>query len=765
MKQFFLLAMFVLSFGMFAQTPCSDVLSFGRNSDESKHALTETFSQTYTGGLNQTARKMLPYKEQTFEGGTLKFNMKVNPAQQNYFTVRCWGDETDLNYVMLFIEGKQVGYRHLGDIDFLWMGNGEKPTPGRFFYITLPLPLKNTQGKKTVRLELRSYGPIWGYGENFKQYQKPMTQPTIGFYKAFTHTETCFVPAKNEVQGFSPIASKRSSPGPEVMDELKMRVNSELTKLIEAKRPLKQLEMWFLGDAWQVDWTVAYHQQAVVEKVATGIDSFYLSYLKNPKIIYSDPSVYNYEWLVTGPIARAIRYMWKPLSSKLDETILLPNGKKVIRREAWSEILQQSIQYAKTHRRQYTNQSMIIDMFLYNCNTALQLVDPQHSLPQFQTLKYLYESMGIVPWTGIETPKGPSMSMGENYYQLTTKGLTKELGFVGYYGEVLDWVVDIYRSTCVPGFPETGDALIRQQIIKIAKARSYFRYPAIDNEGFQAMRAEAVVGWRDAGHYPGNVIYGDRGTAWDATPLMTAYNMQDPYTTGFALQMFDENQFFSSIHEKMGQKGIRADKSLLHVPEEYEWMKQQKDNGLRLPMTPGQPDFVFSCEEDGVLAVKNGSEYLYASLYWRARNAVNKLAKVHYITPTMDRIANIYIDSRFTPQGATYTRPDWVNLGFQGNREWYPGLHSAHAGDTLTIAKIPEGVRYKVGDENVYAGRAEFYTMNYGKYWVAMNCTTDKTFSYSAPASSSTNLVNGQAVAPKQVLEVAPRTTVVLYQP
>ena len=67
-------------------------------------------------------------------------------------------------------------------------------------------------------------------------------------------------------------------------------------------------------------------------------------------------------------------------------------------------------------------------------------------------------------------------------------------------------------------------------------------------------------------------------------------------------------------------------------------------------MTPGQPDFVFSDEEDGVVAVKNGDEIFYASLYWRARNAVNFLARVHFTTPTMDRIAVVREDAQFTPE-------------------------------------------------------------------------------------------------------------------
>jgi hypothetical protein len=183
-------------------------------------------------------------------------------------------------------------------------------------------------------------------------------------------------------------------------------------------------------------------------------------------------------------------------------------------------------------------------------------------------------------------------------------------------------------------------------------------------------------------------------------------------------------------------------------------------------MTPGQPDFVFGDEEDGVVAVKNGDEIFYASLYWRARNAVNFLARVHYTTPTIDRIAVVHEDAQFQPSGEFYTRPDYINFGFANGGPKFPvELHSANAGEKLPIAKIPDGVKFRAGDENVYAGKADFYTLRYGRYLVGMNLTADKTFALSPPLDSgpAKDLVSGQAWEPDSPLKVAPRSTVVLF--
>jgi len=745
-----------------------DMIDFGEAKSEKKHQFSSAYSTVYSNENAEKGRRLLPKDTAEYRGGNMAFTLKTDPTQQNYFTVRCWGNETDVAMVMLFIEGLQVGYRHLGDIDLLHRGNDDKPAYGKYYYITLPLPLQHTQGKSQVRLELRAYGPIWDYGNNFEQYQKKLETPSRTFYAAYTHVDPFFQ---------SPTADRayvdlnklpiRSSPGAEVMERLKQRVNESLQQILAKNAPANQLEAWFLADAFHVKWTAAFQNEKVIPQVNKAIDAFYLNFREDPKLVYNDPNVYNYEWLTIGPFARCIRQLWPQLQAGLAENIDLGNGQNISRHAAWTELLQAALAYSTTHRRQYTNQSMIIDMFMYDCNRALLLLEPSKALPEYQLLRYLYESVGLAPWLGSETASGSEKPLGENYWQLTDKGLTKELGFVGTYGEVLDWVVDMYKSSAWPGRPETGDPKIREQLLNMMRARSYFRYPSADKDGFRAMRLEALVGWRDGNHYPGDVLYGDRGIAWDATPLMTAAVTRDSQAIAQAQQMLEDNQFFMMLEKKMNlNNSLRVTKSLLQVPDEYEWLKALPQSTQRLPMSLGMPDFVFSDEEDGVVAIKNGDDILYASLYWRARNAVNKLAKVHYISAQNERVANIYLQSNFSPSNMEYIRPNWVNLGFGGFREFYPGLNSAHAGEKLPIAKIPEGIKFKAGDENVYAGRADYYQLQYGNYLIAMNTSAEKSFELEVPVafSQAQNLVNQEALKSKNKLTLSPRSTVVLYK-
>lgn len=100
--------------------------------------------------------------------------------------------------------------------------------------------------------------------------------------------------------------------------------------------------------------------------------------------------------------------------------------------------------------------------------------------------------------------------------------------------------------------------------------------------------------------------------------------------------MMEDNQFFAVVKEKMKDRGLNSTYTLLRLPGEYDLIMKQPRREGRLPMSDGMPDVLFSDEEVGVVALKNGDEILYTSLYWRANFAVNFLARVHYITPECD---------------------------------------------------------------------------------------------------------------------------------
>jgi len=747
-----------------------DVLHFGNTREERKHGFQGAKSRRIKGGLQQTARILMPRSdaapEDKWQGASMTFVIKTDPVRQNYITTRFWGDDVTQNRLYFVSGNKQIGTRHLGEIDMLDIGTDYPLCNDRFYYTTLPLPLSLTKGKSELKLEIRSQGPIWGYGHNWKQYQKDMTRPSRGIYAVYTHTNTRFVPPGTELEGTAPIPRMRSGPGVEVLEVIKEKLNREIDADLAADRPLSQVKMQLLAKAYSVQWSHAYQNPEVIRKVTEGLDELYRRYSLYPQLAHADPATYNAEWFGLGICGQIIYLLKDPLSDSLMKAVQGISGKPVMRKEGYVAFLEECRDWHRRNRRMYSNQSMINDLYgIYYANKGLEAIAPDAALPESRALTYLHQSLGMTPWTGSENREGhPSYSAGKDYWELTPKGLTKELGFVGNYGEVLDWASEIYDATKSKSHPE-GDTAIRTQIIKIAKARSWFRYPMSDDAGYRSMRQETVVGWRDT-HYPGDVTYAQR-PSWDGTPLQIAALTMDPELLGYTTQMLDDNQFFYSLLESLKDNGFRSTAGLLPVPDQYVTIMANRNKKYRLPMSEQSQDFVFSDEQDGVIAVKNGPDRLYVSLYWRARNAINNLARVHLICPHYDQIATVYINEKFDSSGLFFKVPSYTNLGFGNGGLKYPdGLHAARSGEQQPIAKIPAEIPYRQGQEHHLAGRADLYEMQYGQYYIALNASKNKTFEILVPDGfRKAKVLSHTYSAMEAKLMLKPNSTIVLYQP
>ncbi|MDF3058961.1 MAG: hypothetical protein K0R17_3176 [Rariglobus sp.] len=747
-----------------------DFLVFGDTASERVHALESDHAESLPGLLGESARRLLPLDTgNEWRGGTIAFTLKVDPVAPNYFTLRLSGDDAASSRLFLVVEGLMIGYLHLGDIDLLEPGATEPQSPGRFFYRTTPLPESLTRGKKEIRCEVRSTGPIWAYGTTLERFQKPMTEPTRGLYRVYAHTEPAFVPPAGEKQGSAPADTIRSSPGPEILENAQERVNREIATRLNDRRPLNQMQMMFLAEAWHVQWTGAYHNDTVIRRVVESLDAFGLAWRKNPKLVQNDPATPNPDWFGAGPVGATLHWLARPLAAHLDGRVA-GAGDSITRRKLLAQLFVASREWNSRSRRLYTNQSMIKDLYgIYYANRGLQVVAPAQAWSEEKARRYLYEAVGLQPWLGSDLPGGGSAkTVGEHYLQLTAKGLTKELGYVGSYGEVVDWVTKIYEATR-PAFDEAGDPRLRDQLVRITLARAPFRHAAQDAEGYRAMRMETFVGWRDT-KYPGLVTYGQK-PARDASALDAAYATRDPRLLGYAQQMIADHQFFASLAGTMAENNsLRITHGLLYAPEAYRTIIALPPSPHRMPMSAGAPDFVFTDEENGVIALKHGDEILYASLYWRARHAVNFLAAVHHLTPAFERQAIVREEIRYTPSGHTYRRPGAVVFGFGngGTHLKYPGGSlpvSAHAGEALPIAAIPEGIPYKIGQESVFAGKGDFYVLHYGDYLIAMNTTADRSFDFEVPSAfaSARDLVRPDSSPPGPGKRaVAARSTIIL---
>lgn len=161
-----------------------DRIDFGDMNSEQEHKFEPDYADSDmpaqgVGVFSQTYRKPIGTGLKTPTGSqALVFTMKCDPDQQNYLSVKLWGSDPPCSMILKDSFGMEQGW---GPVVF----------PNRFYYYTVPIPIKWTQGSSSVQLTLF-----------FPDLQpKVATRP---IYSAFTHTESCFVPADTDVVGSAP---------------------------------------------------------------------------------------------------------------------------------------------------------------------------------------------------------------------------------------------------------------------------------------------------------------------------------------------------------------------------------------------------------------------------------------------------------------------------------------------------------------------------------------------------------------------------------
>ena len=297
------------------------------------------------------------------------------------------------------------------------------------------------------------------------------------------------------MQGGMPAVRTRSTPGKEVISESEDIVKARLTMLLASAKTSPQdgkarnSELLLLAEAYNTRWTPAYQNPNAIDQIVRDGDAMAKDFAEVPKNIEGSSS-----WTGAGPLGLAIMQTWPAIGNQLDVPVKV-GAIEMPRRKEWAQTLRESVDFWRTHRRAYTNQSMIVDANIYTANRALQLIEPGRALPEARVLHYLYQATGIEPWLGSDLPGGGSEKpYGGHYYLVSRKGLSRELGYVGTYGET---ILSFTRDMAVL----TGDEKLREQLRKIQEARLFFRYPGFDADGYRCMKLVSEIDNRTA-HYP-----------------------------------------------------------------------------------------------------------------------------------------------------------------------------------------------------------------------------------------------------------------------
>lgn len=455
------------------------------------------------------------------------------------------------------------------------------------------------------------------------------------------------------------------------------------------------------------------------------------------------------------------------------------------RRVAYTDMLKSSREFWRQNQRHYTNQVQFTSLGVYLCNKGLQLIDPASAWPESHAREWIYEAVGMLPLSSGEHADGSKKwKLGRDYRIYSEQGLSRELGYVGGYGEITgDLLVAMYEAVA-EGAISNQDEALRQHVEKLFVARGWFRHEGVDESGHRVMRLESVIGWRNE-HFAGEVVY-VTPTDKDVNPFQAVSVFPRSRLVGWAQQMVADGQLgpiLEMLHTDLSTRiGLNAARFIMRDLPHF---RAAAPSESRLPASWGQPDFAFADPVTGAVAVKRGDEVLYASLYWRARQAVNRWSRVHLVRPDEDRSATVRCDVEFgtaVPVGE-FTIQDWVCWDYTINDSdgngLLPGgitppgptLHQAYAGERLPIAPTPADMDPRLGAdelgvEAIQTGRAPFYRFSYGGYHIAMNTTQDQTFQYKCPATGTgIDCVTGAKTALLKMRQVGPGQTVILFDP
>ena len=229
-------------------------------------------------------------------------------------------------------------------------------------------------------------------------------------------------------------------------------------------------------------------------------------------------------------------------------------------------------------------------------------------------------------------------------YLVSEKGTTTEGGFVsGDYGE---------QGSIIYNWGQiTGDAQLQARALEVLRARAPFRIPLPDSSGYRIMYVAEPIGNRNNG-LPGHVAYLSRGVGSDLDIAAQGVNVVGADIVGYVQQQMSEGQMLQAIASDNG--------SSLNIPDDYAAVKAMAQTGVKLPMTPGQPDYAWADEQNMVVAAKHGNETLFVNLLWHNPSAITQGAMVFDITPQTTRMAEVKVDDvRFDFSGGLFRRLDY----------------------------------------------------------------------------------------------------------
>ncbi|WP_143659409.1 fibronectin type III domain-containing protein [Streptomyces sp. MP131-18] len=413
-----------------------DVLTFGDEASEAAHGLVAPGTTVETGEAGKTARVAQPPDPPGPRAADLTFTMAVDPRDQNYLTVKFWGGDTSTEKSIVYVNGEQLGYRRSGDYEALNPGHA-RPVPDRFVHATVMLPLAMTQGEEKVEITLASFA---------NDFSTPLTEPSRGFYRAYTHTDARVDLSAEELPaGDLPTQVADALPAAERQALIDGYTQTQLdnfhtmSETVDASGSARlsieryKDDLRFYATALTQDWSPAETPEdkaAALERIFRTIDNHVIDYYGNTMLLgngghQSDWGGYygalgEALYIVENLIADEEVYGRERFDAFLDqpfdtgteagETSLAAedwDGGELTRREAWERTLKANFDFARSRLSYIFNQVMYTYEGAWEAHEGLRVIGSEFYEGKERSHAIVRESLGIAPFLGEEVLVGP----------------------------------------------------------------------------------------------------------------------------------------------------------------------------------------------------------------------------------------------------------------------------------------------------------------------------------------------------------------------
>ena len=534
-------------------------------------------------------------------------------------------------------------------------------------------------------------------------------------------------------------------------------------------------------------------------------------------------------------------------------------GNALTRRAAWERALKANYDFSRARLSYIYNQIYYTYEGTWKAHEGLRIINSPFYEGKERSHQILKEALGIAPFLGEEILVGPDgkdldlyhslfyhdysafftddftfivakglasskldengniarrLPYGKYYCGVSENGLSRENGYVGNYGETMNYMPEWFYKT----LNHKGDESINDEILKLSLlniyARSFTRYTAIDDDNKRVMRMQQVLDERNT-YYLGMRAYATRLSGGKmlhfasleqhmveneesySSPEWDKYWEYAARTSGFAQQQLLDNQYFpSSLEGREANILLGLRKNNFCLPETFAYLTEKRANYSRykqseagyvhpltdfdyytekeveqLKVNPKEYEQLAWTDIDCMMAVVRDGGNTLSGVFNFHNRGVSGVGKMHVQNKNFDHIVHLRTRAKFV-YNDYYLRMNTVKMNFMADvDDIYNETHQAMSGEICPITYQPgigKVVRENFEVDHPYSGFPDYLEAQYGEYIFVFNTTrpqyeNEQSFEIELPAgfrkSSILELTTGKQLKIKKNKVTIPSNT------